>query len=67
MEKSMLEELNLSSAKLVQVQQCSCGGPGKTSVAFEVKYYRFPDGRFALVTKPEHKRYLDQMRAVSRG
>jgi hypothetical protein len=63
----MIEAYDLSSATLVKVQQCSCGGPGKAPVAFEVKYYQFPDGRFTLVTKPEHKKYFDQMRAISRG
>jgi hypothetical protein len=63
----MIEAHDLSSATLVKVQQCSCGGPGKTPAAFEVRYYRFPNGRFVLVTKPEHKKYLDQMLAVARG
>ena len=64
----MIEAHDLSSATLVKVQQCSCGGPSKTPVAFAVKYYRFPDGRFALSDQTrEHKQYFDQMRAVSRG
>lgn len=63
----MEEELDLSSAKLIQTQHHSFGGPDGVLVSFEVKYYELPDGTIALVTKPEHKKYLDQILAMRKG
>ncbi len=63
----MAEQLDLSSTELVKVQQCSQGGLKQSPVMFEVKHYRFPDGRIVLVTKPENKKYIDRMLAVSRS
>jgi hypothetical protein len=66
MEYAVETEPDLSSAKLIRVQQCSRGGYGEDPVIFEVKYYQLADGTVTLVTKPEHKKYLDQMLAMSK-